>query len=164
MNKFDSDPVERDLQTLRPAKAPAALLARLEAALRPAPAPAPARRVVSSPESQPWTWLRWVAPATVGAALVIALLAWKPWTARVAPTPKQVSHAPTPAPKVEEVELDRQLVDVFDAIARLPDGERVRFRCREWSDDLLLRDSASGVEVEKRAPRLEIIPIRFETY
>jgi len=27
-----------------------------------------------------------------------------------------------------------------------------------------LRDSASGIEVEQRTPRLEVVPVSFETY
>jgi hypothetical protein len=56
------------------------------------------------------------------------------------------------------------LVAAFDAVARLPDGQPVRFRCREWSDGVVLRDSARGIVIEQRMPRLEVVPVSFETY
>lgn len=66
--------------------------------------------------------------------------------------------------KADSVQIDRQLVASFDAVARLPGGEPIRFRCREWVDEVVLQDKARGLVVEQRAPRLEVIPVRFETY
>jgi hypothetical protein len=62
------------------------------------------------------------------------------------------------------VEIDRQLLAQFEAVGRLPDGRPVRFRCSQWMDDLLVRDSADGLILKRTAPRLEIVPIGFETY
>jgi hypothetical protein len=76
-----------------------------------------------------------------------------PRTARVEPTLK-----------ADEVVIDRKLLASFDTVANLPDGEPVRFRCREWVDAVTLRDSGRGVEVEQRTPRLEVVPVSFETY
>jgi hypothetical protein len=62
------------------------------------------------------------------------------------------------------VVIDRTLLTAFEAQATLPDGEPLRLRCRQWIESVTLRDSARGIEVEQRVPRLEVVPIRFETY
>ena len=69
-----------------------------------------------------------------------------------------------PLLKADKVEIDRQLVAGFDAIARLPSGEPIRFRCQQWMDKVRLRDSGAGLVIERTTPRLEIVPVRFETY
>jgi hypothetical protein len=74
------------------------------------------------------------------------------------------SAEPRPALKADDVEFDQQLVAAFDAVARLPGGQPVRFRCREWADAVVLRDSARGIVIEQRTPRLEVVPVSFETY
>ena len=56
------------------------------------------------------------------------------------------------------------MVASFDAVARLPGGEPVRFRCREWADDVVVRDPARGIVIERRTPRLEVVPVSIETY
>lgn len=66
--------------------------------------------------------------------------------------------------QANQVEVDQELVAAFDAIAQLPDGEPVRFRCREWNELVTLHDSARGVVIERQEPRFVIVPIRFETY
>src|SRR5262249_3949286 len=66
--------------------------------------------------------------------------------------------------KADQIEIDQQLLSVFDAIARLPSGEPVRFHCREWMYGIVLRDSARGFVLERQMPRLEVVPVRFETY
>jgi len=66
--------------------------------------------------------------------------------------------------KADRVEVDQELLATFDAVTQLPGGEPIRFRCREWKDQVTLHDSARGVVIERREPRLEIIPVRFETY
>ena len=78
--------------------------------------------------------------------------------------PEPIASADRPLLKADKVEIDRQLVADFDAIARLPSGEPVRFRCQQWMDKVWLRDSAAGLVIERTTPRLEIVPVRFETY
>jgi len=56
------------------------------------------------------------------------------------------------------------LVATFDAVGQLPDGEPIRLRCRQWRDEVILRDSARGVVIERQSPRLEVVPVKFETY
>ena len=66
--------------------------------------------------------------------------------------------------KADTVEIAREWVGSFDAVARMPGGEPVRFRCREWTDAVVWRDSAHGIVVEQRTPRLEVVPVSFDTY
>ena len=109
-----------------------------------------------------WRVLRWVAPGAVAVAIGIAL--WFRHAAvpeRAAP-PRGLARV-NPALKADHVEIDRQFLASFDAVARLPGGEPVRFRCREWVDQVVLRDSKRGVVIEQRKPHLEVVPVGFET-
>jgi len=115
-----------------------------------------------------WRMLRWLGPAAAIGAAVVALVCWRwsgpPAERHAKPTIAPLAAAAKPALKADDVEIDQRLVSAFDAVARLPSGQSVRFRCREWSDALVLRDSASGIEIEQRTPRLEVVPVSFETY
>lgn len=104
----------------------------------------------------PWSG-RWAVPAA--AAVVIGVLLWPP-NLRVGSVPK-TAGAPM---RADNVQIDKELISTFDAVAPLPDGEPVRFRCRQWMDEVVLRDSKRGLEVARRVPRVEIIPVQFETY
>jgi hypothetical protein len=66
--------------------------------------------------------------------------------------------------KADDVEINQELVSSFDTVARLPGGEPVRFRCQKWMDQTVINDKARGLTIEQRTPRLEIVPVRFETY
>jgi hypothetical protein len=111
-----------------------------------------------------WVLLfRWLVPAA-GVAAVVALVVWWPFGHENPRKSNQQLAAVKPALKADNVEFDQQLVASFDAVARLPSGQPVRFRCREWADAVVLRDSASGIVVEQRTPRLEVVPVSFETY
>ena len=66
--------------------------------------------------------------------------------------------------KADKLEIDRHLIARFDAIGHLPNGQPVRFRCAQWLDNVSVRDSATGLLIERTAPRLEIVPIGFEAY
>src|SRR5581483_3072318 len=124
---------------------------------------APARRQPDFLRTPIWTqWLKWVVPATalaVFAAIVITYA--KP---EIKPAPATALAAAAAPLQADKVELDRQLVAQFEAVGRLPDGRPVRFRCAQWMDDLLVHDSADGLVLKRTAPRLEIVPLGFETY
>ncbi len=168
MNEHDHESFEAELRRLAPARPPAEFMERLAASTRPRLAPLSQASPVNC---QPDWWrllLRWLAPAGAIAAAAAALLAW--WWFGVGsdghgkPAAILQTAGTNPALKADDVEIDERLVASFDAVARLPSGESVRFRCREWADALVLRDSASGIVVEQRAPRLEVVPVSFETY
>ncbi len=165
MNDRDLERFESELRTLKPAQLPEDLQARL-AELSP-PAPAAPRRSWHAAFMDRWgfpRWLPWLAPAALAAAgaAILALRLWPASLARVGSATLASPSAATFNP--DAVEIDRQLVASFDAVAELPGGEPVRFRCREWTDAVILRDPARGLEIERRIPRLEVVPVRFETY
>jgi hypothetical protein len=164
MNDREHELFEAELHRLKPAEPPEEFMARL-AESQPMPRVQPSVR--SWPARQPDVWrvlLRWLAPAMAGAAVVAALLVWQVNKPEGRSASQAVIASAKPALKANDVEIDRQLVAAFDAVARMPGGEPVRFRCREWMDNVVLRDSAQGVEVEQRTPRLEVVPVGFETY
>jgi hypothetical protein len=102
--------------------------------------------------------------AAAGAAVAAALLVWWPFRPENRQPSRPLVPAAEPALKADDVEIDQQLVAAFDAVARLPDGQPIRFRCREWADAVVLTDTARGLVIEQRTPRLEVVPVSFETY
>ncbi len=164
MNDSEQKLFEAELRRLTPASPPAELMAKLGAArIQSSVAELPRPSTLSS---QPF-WqllLRWLVPAAAVGALAVTLLVWRPFS----PKTQQRADVPVaqdkPALKADDVEIDQRLVASFDAIARLPNGLPVRLRCREWADEVVLRDTARGIVVEQRAPRLEVVPVSFETY
>ncbi len=152
-----NDPFETELRKLNPAKPPEELLARLESLRK------DEDRKPIVPIGAVWgSWWRWLAPLATGVAVILLLLHWRhdqiPTAGtRIARTGHQVSQT-------NNVEFNQQLLAAFDAVARLPGGEPIRFRCREWQDLVTLRDPARGLVIEQRTPRLEIVPVSFDTY
>ena len=163
MNDCEHELFEAELRRLAPARPPAALLERLAATSQPRPARNPQLSSIHNQLSG-WRLLRWLVPATaVGAAAAILLVGRSPGPASHRRADLPVAPA-QPGLKADDVEFDQQLVASFDAVAQMPDGQPVRFRCREWADAVVLRDSARGIEIEQRTPRLEVVPVRFEIY
>jgi hypothetical protein len=83
------------------------------------------------------------------------------------PSPRQSPVAVAPASqsfKADGVQINRELVSSFDAVARLPTGEPIRFRCRKWMDRVVLEDKRRGLVIQQSSPRVEVLPVRFETY
>ncbi len=175
MNEFDPELFEAELRKLRPARPPADLMARLAEAQpatwdqAPAVVEPPPRASISQPSAldpQPlWTLLlRWLGPAAAAAALLAALLVALPHSKRPNEPAKVAGVPKKTASNTGEVEIDRQLVALFDAVAQLPSGQPVRFRCRQWDDEVVFRDPKTGVEIERRTPRLEVVPVSLEVY
>jgi len=175
MNHEDLARFEAELQSTAPAAPPAAFLQRLtsevptlvaERRMQAAPAAQPEApatpAVVPAAEADPWPFgLRFVLRLLVPAAALLAIGTIL-WRANLpAGRPSQTASAPV---RADDVQIDQQLVSTFDTVATLPNGEPVRFRCREWMDEVVLRDSRLGVEVARRVPRVEVVPVRFETY
>ena len=168
MSHLDPELLEKELRTLEPAKPPREFLRRItEAALT--GRGGSKSRGEAEPRYQSATWwqqLRWLAPGTAAAAVLLSLLFHKGQTqpeTRSQNATRLVSAA-KPWVKADKVEIDEQLISSFDAVARLPDGAPVRLRCREWRDAVVLRDSRRGVTIERQTPRFEVIPIRYDIY
>lgn len=66
--------------------------------------------------------------------------------------------------KADGVRIDEELLSSFDAVTALPSGEPVRYRFREWMDQVVLEDSANHVVIEKRVPRVEVVAVGYEIY
>jgi hypothetical protein len=161
MNDTEVNRFEASLRTLPPAPPPPDFERRLVAA-RPLAHPR-ARQQQQNEEGLSWRQiLRWLVPAT--ALILAAGLLWLNHARRPGHSPLSIPAANGARLNADEVRIDHELVSAFDAIARLPEGEPVRFRYREWMDDVILRDSARGVVIHQRTPRVEVVPVRFETY
>ncbi len=163
MSDSEHEPFEAELRKLAPARPPAELMRKLGAASRSGRAQVPQSSALT-PRASWWFVLRWLVPAAAVSAIALAWLVWQ----SLAPEPvrhdKARAVATDPGHKADDVEFDQRLVASFDAVARLPSGQPVRFRCREWADALVVRDPASGIVIEQRTPRLEVVPVSLEIY
>ena len=178
MDENELQRLEARLESIRPAPPPAGFLRRLKSetpalvaerrAHTPAATPSAQARDIDAPVPvsgldpvRCWAWVpslvRLLLPAT--ALVVVGAIIWR---ANLPAKPAPESRL-TPV-RADHVRIDQQLVSSFDTVAPLPSGEPVRFRCREWMDEVMLRDSRRGVEVTRRVPRVEVVPVRFETY
>ena len=161
MNEREHELFEAELRRLNPARMPAEFESRLNASR-----PMPSREFETRPRSQVWRldwsfWPRWLAPVT---AVAVALLVVVSQLNRGRNSASPATAASAATLKSDQVEIDRQLLGSFDAVANLPDGEPVRFRFQQWMDAVTLRDSVRGVEVVQRTPRIEVVPVSFATY
>jgi hypothetical protein len=156
----DLERFEQELRSLKPARPPAEFMERLRE-LEPA-------RVAPQADSHgqtQWLWahlVRWLVPAT--AVLAAAGFVWFKYSHPKTQHGRSLAVTVPPPLKADSVQIDEQLVGAFDAVGRLPNGEPVRFHCREWMDNVVLRDKTRGVVIEQRTPRVEVVPVRFETY
>jgi len=165
MNEFEPELLETELQRLKPAEPPADLMARLANAL---PGPGHSRHTtrhrIASRLGTLRTLIRWLAPLTAAAVLVALFV-----TRHSASSPGKFQGRIAPrlassSVKADDVEIVQELVATFDAVAHLPSGEPVRFRCSQWLDDVVLHDSSRGILIQHQVPRLEVKPVEFETY
>jgi hypothetical protein len=177
MNQEEQERLEAELQGLRPNRPPAELMGRLVAG-RPA---LNLQRKANSGSAGRRSWWkyfrrprlavsggdvarlwRWVVPAA-GLAVALLLL-WRfnpPHNRAAGANPAAAGEASI---KADDVRIDQELVSTFDAVAPLPNGEPVRFRCQEWMDNVVLQDSVTGVVIEQRIPRVEVVAAQFDTY
>ncbi len=160
MTDHEKEDFERQLRRTKPARLPEDFNARLLAAQLPVKA-----NVRSAPRVAPISdylrtlrqSLRWLIPASA-----VALMATVVWH-EGQPSATRPSLA-VPAFKADDVKIDQKLVSSFDAVARLPGGEPVRFRCENWMDPVVLSDKSRGLVVENRKPRFEVVSMGYETY
>lgn len=163
MNDLEQERLEAELKRLAPARPAETFMARLIAA-EPMAVVEPPKKPVAVSGLQ--TWLRILhrlAPATAVAA-VVAVTLWRTGLLPVGSSHLIKPSAASSPVEGDPVKIDRELLSTFDAIGRLPDGEPVRFRCQNWMDQVILRDPSSGLLVQQSTPRMEVVPVRFETY
>jgi hypothetical protein len=111
-----------------------------------------------------WHLLKWLTPVTATAA-VLGMFAFHQRNGSLKTPPGSVAiSSAAPSVKADNVEIDQQWVATFDAVAHMPNGEPVRFRCSEWFDDVVLRDSTKNLLIQHRMPRIEVDQVSFETY
>jgi hypothetical protein len=162
----ETNQFEEQLRRSRPAKPPEEMWSRLLAAKQ----PKKARSAVPLPALAALGWrrvLQLFVPAA-GLALLTVLL----WPGLLrhgsvkspASGPQSQASSGTPALKADDVVIAEDLVSSFDTLAKLPSGEPVRFRCRQWLDQVTLRDKSRGVVLQEQTPRIEVIAVGFETY
>ncbi len=163
MNEFEPEQLEVELQRLRPAAPPEELIARLAAHSPRTGKGHPNRPRTAPARLLPGRWLAWFAPLAAATAVTAFFYIRHRSEPSIQP-PTPMAPTPMSAVKADNVEVVQQLVATFDAVAHLPGGEPVRFRCSEWFDDVVLRDSTKGILIEHRIPRLEVHPVSFETY
>jgi hypothetical protein len=158
---MEQERYEAELRHTPPARLPEPFMARLQAAK---PGTKAARRAPFHPAAGTPEWrglLRWLAPAMVVAlaGLLVGRANFAPWNSLKKQTPAAASGL-----KADAVQVNEELVLSFDVVARLPGGQPVRFRCQQWRDQLIVTDNNRGVEIERSGPRVEVVPVRFETY
>jgi hypothetical protein len=165
MSEFETELLETELQRLKPAAPPRELIARLADALpglhhtRDSTEHGVARRLGTLRNL-----IRWLAPLTAAAVLVALFFSRHSAISPGKFQGKIASRLPASTVKADDVEIVQQLVATFDAVAHLPSGEPVRFRCSQWLDDVVLHDSSRGILIQHQVPRLEVEPVEFETY
>jgi hypothetical protein len=107
--------------------------------------------------------LRWLIPAT--AVALVTMFVWHGSRQAGSVTNSRTGAvAAASLLKADDVKIDQKLVSSFDAVARLPGGEPVRFRCENWMDQVVLSDKSRGLRVEDSKPRFEVVAMGFETY
>ncbi len=99
-----------------------------------------------------------MALTTPAAAVLIAWLICSP-----AAGPGKAEASDSSGIKANAVQVGHSLLGSFDTVAKLPDGEPVRFRCRVWQDNVLIRDDAHGVVISQSTPRVVVTPVGFDT-
>lgn len=171
MTDHEQENFEMQLRRTKPARPPEDFTARLLAA---------GPKVKASVESAPFVppipdflrtlrqSLRWLIPATAVALAVTVIWHGNPplasRSAISATGPQTSTGTATPLLKADDVKIDQRLMSSFDAVARLPGGEPVRFRCENWMDQVVLSDKSRGLVVENRKPRVEVVAMGYETY
>ena len=157
MKQDEQERLETALRQISPAAPPDDLMARLHDAMDEASAGKQRQKTVFRVTKwfSGWYRLTLAAPA---AAVILLWLAFRPATL---PTPAISPKAPDM--KANDVQVGHSLVASFDTVAELPGAIPVRFHCREWEDNVVVH-GANGVVISKTTPRVEIVPVRFETY
>ncbi|MFO1512027.1 MAG: hypothetical protein U1F83_03790 [Verrucomicrobiota bacterium] len=167
MTDQELEKFEAELRQIKPVKLPDELVARLQASDLPAPA-RPQKTISQSTTTLGFRQiLRLLIPAT--AVICIVAVIWRGNQASNKKTtpnasPQVAATTKSPLLKADNIEIGKELVSSFDAVAMLPGGEPVRFRCQQWMDQVVVNDKSQGLLVENRTPRVVVVPVGFETY
>jgi hypothetical protein len=164
MTEFDPQSFENELRQLQPAQPSEELRSRLRDLKSSPCARVESGSSLASSVRACLARFWWIAGAAAALVVTLAVIDRHPAPpVKKNPLPPLARTTKTTR-KAAHVEINQQLLSAFDAIASLPGGEPVRFHCREWRDEVVLRDSVQGVVIERQMPRLEVVPVRFETY
>jgi hypothetical protein len=161
LNELEQQQYEEELRRTRPTRPPENFMARLQKAK---PSIEPARMVVAQRADTAAGWrdvLRWLVPA-LGLAVVALLMVRARLNPEISLPAKPV--AAVYGMKADDVQVSHELVSSYDVVATLPGGQPVRFHCQKWNDQLVMTDTNRGVEIVQSNPRVEVVPVRFETY
>ena len=153
---------ERNLRKTKPAPVPECLLTRLQEQCPVEESPVPAGEGTRVRVSNFLRLLQWLTPATAAILLTVAVVRWGDREGRTNLSGGAFNEGQ--ALKADDVRINQALVSSFDAVATLPSGEPVRFRCQTWMDQVAVSDSSRGLFIENRTPRIEVVPIGYETY
>jgi len=158
--------IEVGLRQIRPGKVPGELLERLRTVESLTPVAAHKARVPVFEAPRAFWCLRWLIPATAAVLIVAAIRQAE--NSSNQPTgsttsPPLATAAPA-ALQADSVEVYKELVSSYDAVAKLPGGESVRFRCQQWRNKVVVDDQKQGLLVENWTPRVVVVPVGFETY
>jgi len=167
VTEHEQEGFEAQLRQVKPGGLPEELMVRLRTSVVSSPAATSRNSGQSRPSPDFLQILKWLIPAT--AAILITAVIWRNQqdvTGRsVSNTPsKGIAAAATPLLKADNVQIGKELVSSFDAVAMLPGGEPVRFRCQQWMNKVVVDDEKQGLLVESRSPRFVVVPVGFETY
>jgi anti-sigma-K factor RskA len=160
MMQDEQERLEAGLRQIPPAAPPAELMARLRAATATAQSKSQGttRAVFHLPDFLSF-WRMAGVGVSAAVTILLTLLLWRPEM-----KPAKTSLASATGMDVNAVQVGHSLLASFDTVAQAPDGEPVRFRWREWEDNVVIHDDAHGVVVSKTVPRIEVVPVRIETY
>jgi hypothetical protein len=163
VNEQEQEKFEAELRRTRLARVPDDFMTRLRAAK---PGTVLTRRTQHfQPAVERPVWrdlLRWLAPG-LGLAAAVLLVAKVNFNSESGGDKTPLANVAY-GMKADGVQVDQELVSSFDVVAKLPSGEPVRFRCRKWKDQLVVTDKSAGIEIGQSNPRVEVVPVRFETY
>lgn len=167
MTEQEQERFEAGLRRIQPGRLPADLAARLRTAAATDQPHASGAFRGTRVNPGLMQLLRWLLPATAAVVIVAAIWPRSPATGDLPvlgdkPQPATASAPPSLQP--DNIEIGRELVSSFDAVATLPGGEPVRFRCQKWMDQVVVSDKSRGLLVENRTPRVVVVPVGFEVY
>ena len=163
MTEHEQENFEAQLRQLKPGKLPEELVARIQAGVSTA---AKCSRTVAKQSPDFLQILRWLIPAT--AAVVVTAVVWHRQPNSdgqgLSNLDSQESSIAAEPLKPDNVQIGKELVSSFDAVATLPGGEPVRFRCQQWVNTVVVDDEKRGLVMQSRSPRVVVVPVGFETY